>query len=163
MLIEQRLDAMGLYLPAPTQVPPEMVIAFEWVRVFEGRAYVAGHSAQAPDGQVVGPFGKVGRLGSEVSPKEAAVGARLATLSMLGSLKRAIGDLDRITAWLHIEAYVLAEPGFEHMTNVINGCSELILGLFGPEVGGHSRTATGVAATPLSCSVVLAAQVAIRD
>jgi hypothetical protein len=80
----------------------------------------------------------------------------------LGSLKRAIGDLDRIAAWLRIEGFILAAPGFDRTTNVLNGCSELLLDLFGPEVGEHARFAMGVAATPLSCPVVVAGEVALR-
>jgi len=52
-------------------------------------------------------------------------------------------------------------PGFDKTTNVLNGCSELLLDLFGPEAGRHARTAMGVAATPLSCPVILGAQLAL--
>lgn len=80
---------------------------------------------------------------------------------MLGSLAGEIGDLDRIVAWLRVDGFVLVAPGFDRTTNVINGCSDLILELFGPECGRHARTAMGVAATPLSCPVILAAEVAV--
>jgi enamine deaminase RidA (YjgF/YER057c/UK114 family) len=150
---------LGLILPESAKVPPGVVLDFAWVRVHDDRVYVSGHGPQAADGQVIGPFG---RVGIEVSPEQAAEAAKLATLSMLGSVKRAIGDLDRIAAWLRIDGYVLAAPGFDRTTNVINGCSRLIIDLFGDNVGHHARTAMGVAATPLNCPVVIAAELALR-
>jgi enamine deaminase RidA (YjgF/YER057c/UK114 family) len=53
-------------------------------------------------------------------------------------------------------------PGFTQTTNVINGCSDLLLEVFGPEVGMHARTAIGVAALPLNLPVIIAAEVAVR-
>ena len=59
MRVEQRLEELGLVLPGPPQVPPGFKFSFSWVRVWDGKAYVSGHSAQAPDGSFSGPFGKV--------------------------------------------------------------------------------------------------------
>lgn len=159
MRIEQLLEARGLHLPEAVKPPPGVAVRFAWVRVFGDRAYVSGHGPQNPDGSVAGPFG---RVGAEVSPEAAAEAARLATLAMLGSLKRALGDLDRIAAWLRVDGYVLTAPGFDKTTNVLNGCSELLHDLFGPEAGRHARTAMGVAATPLNCPVILGAELALR-
>ncbi len=160
MSIEDRITEMGLYLPAAAKVPPGVVIDFAWARVHGDRVYVSGHGPQAPDGTIVGPFG---RVGAEVSPEQAAEAAKFATLSVLASVHRAIGSLDRITAWLRVEGFVLAAPGFDRTTNVINGSSRLIVELFGDAIGRHARTAMGVAATPLSCPVVIAAEIAIRE
>jgi hypothetical protein len=97
MHIENKLALMGLLLPEPIQPPPGIELPFAWVRTFENRAYVSGHGAQNPDGTVAGPFGKVG---SAVTAEQAAVSAKLALLSILSSLKKELGDLDRITRWL---------------------------------------------------------------
>ncbi|MDF2651388.1 MAG: RidA family protein, partial [Paenibacillus sp.] len=148
MEIEHRIREMGLYLPEPAKVPADVVLDFAWVRVFGDRVYVSGHGPQAADGSVIGPFG---RVGAEVTPEEAVEAARLATLAVLGSVKRAIGDLDRIAAWLRVDGFVLAAPDFNRTTNVVNGCSALLHHIFGREVAQHARTAMGVAATPLSC------------
>jgi hypothetical protein len=75
------------------------------------------------DGSIAGPFGKVG---AEVSEEQAYQCARLATLSILGNLKRKLGSLDRVTAWLVIDGFVNVELGFVKTTAVINSCSELI-------------------------------------
>jgi enamine deaminase RidA (YjgF/YER057c/UK114 family) len=136
-----------------------VILDFAWARVFTDRVYVSGHGPQAADGTVIGPFG---RVGVEVTPEQAAEAARFATLAVLGSVKRAIGDLDRIAAWLRIDGFVLVVPGFDRTTNVVNGCSRLVAELFGDEVARHARTAIGVAATPLSCPVVIAAELALK-
>jgi YjgF/chorismate_mutase-like, putative endoribonuclease len=78
---------------------------------------------------------------------------------MLSSLKRALGDLDRVTAWLMVYGMVNAEPGYPQTTNAINGFSDLILELYGPEVGEHARVTVGMATLPLNSAVVVAAEV----
>ncbi len=158
-LIEAQLATKGLELPEPAKVPPGVVIDFAWARVHGDTVYVSGHAALAADGTLIGPFG---RVGAEVSPEQAAKAAELATVAMLASIKREIGDLDRIEAWPRVDCFVLVAPGFERTTNVINGCSHLLIDLFGPERGRHARTAMGVAATPLSAPVVVAAQLALK-
>jgi len=159
MRIEERLQELGLDLPPAPQPPPGVIVPFKWVRIHDNRAYVAGHGPQIADGSFAGPFGKVGL---EVSPEQAYTAARLATLSILGNLKRALGDLDRISAWLMVSGHVAVAPGFNRTTNVINGCSDLLLEVFGSEIGAHARTAIGVAELPLGSPVVIAAEVAIR-
>jgi hypothetical protein len=85
MRVEQRLEELGLVLPGPAEVPPGFKFPFSWVRVWDGKAYVSGHSAQAPDGSFSGPFGKVP---IEVSLEAAQQAAGRTALSILGSLKR---------------------------------------------------------------------------
>ena len=89
--IEARIEDLGLTLPEPLQPPPGIVFPFTWVRVCGNRAYVSGHIAQNPDGSIARPLGKVG---TDVSPEEGYHPARLVALAHLGSLKRALGDLD---------------------------------------------------------------------
>jgi enamine deaminase RidA (YjgF/YER057c/UK114 family) len=159
MTIEDRIAAMGLCLPEAAKVPANVVIDFVGARVHGDRVYVSGHGPQGLDGTVIGPFG---RVGAEVTPEQAADAAKLATLAVIASVRRVIGSLDRIAAWLRVDGFVLVVPGFDRTTNVINGSSRLIVELFGGEAGRHARTAMGVAATPLSCPAVIAAELAIR-
>jgi hypothetical protein len=159
MSVEDRILALGLYLPEPAKTPPGVVIDFAWARPYGDRVLISGHGAQAADGSFPGPFG---RVGAEVTPEEAAESGKLAALSAIASLKRAIGALDRVAAFLRVDGFVLTAPGFDRTTNVINGASRVIVDIFGEEIGRHARTAMGVAATPLSCPVVIAAEVAIR-
>ena len=86
----------------------------------------------------------------------------MATRALLGSLRRTTGDLDRVTAWLAVSGMVNVAPGVTNTTNVMTPCSELVLELFGPEVGAHARTAIGMAQLPLDLPVATAAEVAIR-
>lgn len=157
--VEERMQALGLHVPAAAKVPPQLSTAFHWARVYGDRVFLSGHGAQERDGSLAGPFGHVGK---DVTAEQATSSARLAMLSVLGSLKRAIGDLGLVAAWLRVDGFVLAAPGFDGTTNVIDGASELLIDVFGPEVAAHARTATGVAATPLSYPVVIAAEVAVR-
>ena len=133
-------------------------MSFSWVRVHQDRAYVSGHGPQNPDGSIAQPLGKVG---AEVSPERGYELARLTALSALGSLKRELGDLDRVSAWLMVHGMVNAVPDFAQSTNVINGFSDLIVELYGPEAGTHARMAPGVATLPLGMPVVIGAEVAI--
>ena len=81
---------------------------------------------------------------------------------MLGSLRRELGDLDRITAWLRVLGMVNVAPGFNQISGVVNGFSELIVQIFGPELGTHSRSAVGMAELPFSVPVEIEAEVEIR-
>jgi enamine deaminase RidA (YjgF/YER057c/UK114 family) len=158
MQIVSRLAALGLVLPAPMQVPPDVRLPFTNVRIRGNRAYIAGHGPQHPDGALAGPFGKVG---AEVSVDEGYQAARLTALSILGSLQRALGDLDRIAAWLRVFGMVNAAPGFTQEPAVINGCSDLILEVFGPDIGAHARSAVGLAELPFRLPVEIEAEVEI--
>lgn len=156
MRVEAKLQEMGLSLPESPKLPPGVTISFAWTRVSGNRAYVSGHGPLEPDGTAAGPFGKVP---SEVPLEAAQEAARKTALAILSSLKRELGDLDRVTAWLNVHGAVNADPGYPQTTLVINAFSDLILALYGPEVGMHARTALGMAALPLNLPVVIAAEV----
>jgi enamine deaminase RidA (YjgF/YER057c/UK114 family) len=158
--IEERLNAMGLVLPPPIQAPPGVLLPFRFVRVIGRRALISGHGPQAADGSFAKPLGKVGR---EVSLEQGYAAARLTALSILGNLKRALGDLDRIGAWVRVFGMVNAAPGFNRLPAVINGFSDLILELFGPEIGAHSRSAVGVAELPFDFPVEIEAEVELAS
>ncbi len=156
MQVEARLEELGLVLPEPLKAPPGLHLPFSWVRVRGNRAYVSGHGAQNPDGSLAGPFGKVG---AEVSLEQGYEAARLTALSVLGNLKRALGDLNRLSAWLRVFGMVNSAPGFNQQPNVINGFSELIIEVYGSEVGDHARSAVGMAELPLGLPVEIEAEV----
>lgn len=157
MKIEAKLNELGLLLPEPAKMPPGVQISFAWIRVHGQRVYISGHGPQQPDG-LNGPFGKIG---ADFSAEEGYQIAQSATLSILGSLKRTLGDLDRVTAWLTVNGMVNATTDFTQTTKVMNGCSDLLIALYGSEVGQHARTAIGVAALPLGLPVVISAEIAI--
>ena len=159
MKVESKLEYLGLTLPAPLRLPPQVAIPFAWARSYGDRVYLSGHGPLAPDGSVLQPIGKVG---AEVSLEQACAATRAATLALLASLKRTIGDLDRVSAWLTVAGMVNVAPGFTQTTNVINPCSDLLLELYGAEIGAHARTAIGMAQLPMDVPVVVSAEVVIR-
>jgi hypothetical protein len=127
--IDQRLKALGLSLPAPLQLPPGVVLPFPWVRVIGTRALISGHGPTHADGSLAQPLGKVGR---EVTLEQAYAAARLTGLAILGSLKRELGDLDRIAGWSRV---------------------------FGAEKGVHARSAVGLAELPFNIPVEVEGEV----
>ncbi len=156
--IAARLEAMGLALPAPLRLPPGVTLPFPWVRVHGNRAFVSGHGPQLRDGSLAPPFGKVG---ADLTVEQGKIAARLVALSVLASLERELGSLDRIEAWLKVLGMVNSAPGFAEQPAVINGFSEVILELYGPERGAHARSAVGMAALPMGIPVEVEAEVAI--
>ena len=157
--VENCLKDLGLVLPPPVQLPPGVVLPFAFANIRGDRAFVSGHGPQSPDGSLAPPFGQVG---SEVSLDEAVEAARLTALSVLGSLQRSLGSLDRVTGWLRVFGMVNSAAGFDQQPTVINGFSDLILDVFGAEVGRHSRSAVGMAALPFGLPVEIEAEIAIQ-
>ena len=156
--IESRLAALGLVLPALLKPPPGVVLPFAMVRVVGTRAFVSGHGPQNADGSLAQPLGKVG---GDLTVEQGYAAARLVALSVFGSLQRALGDLDRITAWTRVFGMVNSAPGFIRQPAVINGFSDLVLEVFGPEVGAHARSAVGLFELPFSIPVEVEAEVEI--
>lgn len=158
MRIEAKLHELGLVLPAQMHAPGGARLPFAPVRVRGKRAYISGAAPLAPDGSLAGPFGKVG---AEVTPDQAYQAARLTALAHLASLQRALGDLDRVTAWLRVFGMVNVAPGFTETPAVINGYSDLILEVYGPDAGSHARSAVGLAELPFRIPVEIEAEVEI--
>jgi hypothetical protein len=154
--VEERLRALGLSLPPPPRPPPGVVLPFQFVRIVGRRALISGHGPQDADGAFARPLGKLGR---ELTVEHGYAAARLTALSILGSLKRALGDLDRIAAWTRVFGMVNSAPGFHMQPSVINGFSDLVLELFGPDVGAHCRSAVGMAELPFDIPVEIEGEV----
>lgn len=156
---EERLSALGLVLPPALKPPPGMELPFAWVNVRGDVAFISGHGPQEPDGAPAGPFGAVGE---EVSIEQAKASAKKVALSMLGSLKRELGSLDRVTGWRRVHGMVQCAPRFANPPAVMNGFTDLIHDVFGAEIGRHARTAVGVAGLPLNFPVEIEAEVSIQ-
>jgi enamine deaminase RidA (YjgF/YER057c/UK114 family) len=156
MRIERALSDLGLKLPEPMRMPPGVELNFPWVRVHGTVAYISGHGPLAPDGSLAMPLGKVG---AEVSEAEAYHASRLTALAVLSSLRTELGDLDRVSGWARVFGMVNAAPGFARMPAVINGFSDLIVELWGPDRGRHARSAVGLAELPFGIPVEIEAEV----
>ncbi|WP_170791780.1 RidA family protein [Ruegeria lacuscaerulensis] len=155
---EQRLIDYNIILPAPLKLPVGMVLPFPWINVRGDRAFVSGHGPQETDGTPAGPFGAVGE---NVSVEEGYASARKVGLSILGSLKRELGSLNRITGWCRVHGMINCKSGFSDTPAVLNGFTDLIIDVFGEEIGRHSRTAVGVAGLPINFPIEIEAEVIV--
>ena len=153
--IDDRLGELGLALPAPMAAPAGVRLPFETVRVHGDLAHVSGHGPFDGERPLV-----LGRVGAEVSVEQAYEAARATGLSMLASLKRELGDLDRVVAWLKVLGFVCCAEGFNATPAVINGFSDLILELWG-DAGRHARSAIGAGELPFGMPVEVEAVVAL--
>jgi enamine deaminase RidA (YjgF/YER057c/UK114 family) len=154
--VEDRLGELGLALPAPVQAPAGARLPFDFVRVHGDLAYVSGHGPMDGDRLLFS-----GRVGAEVSVEQAYEAARATGLSMLASLKRELGDLDRVTGWLKALCFVACAEGFTATPAAINGFSDLILALWG-DAGRHARSAIGAGELPFGMPVEVEAVVTLR-
>ncbi|HKR65645.1 MAG TPA: RidA family protein [Thermoanaerobaculia bacterium] len=151
--IDERLEELELELPAPMAPPGN----FELVTVHGGVAYIAGH---APiDGSTVLVEGAVGR---ELTLDDGYRAAWLTGLSIVASLKHALGDLDRVQRWLRAVGYVHAAPDFHDNAKVVNGFSDLIVEIWG-DAGRHARSAPGQGPSPLNVPIIVDAVVEVAD
>jgi enamine deaminase RidA (YjgF/YER057c/UK114 family) len=153
--IADKLSDLALSLPKPFAPPGGGQFKFDLVRVSGGAAYVSGHGPL--DGSEVLMRGKVG---GDVSPEQGYEAARLTALSILASLKQELGDLDRVARWVKLLGLVNCAPGFSATPGVINGCSDLVLELWGDN-GRHARSAIGVAELPFDIPVEVEAIVEV--
>ena len=156
--IEGRLAALGMVLPPQLTPPPGTTLPFQFVRLVGRRALISGHGPQNADGTLATPLGKLGR---ELTIEQGYAAARLTALAILGSLQRALGDLDRVSAWGRVFGMVNSAPGFNRQPSVINGFSDLILELYGPEAGAHARSAVGMAELPFDIPVEIEGEVEV--
>lgn len=160
MDIESKLNELGLVLPEAMKAPPNLEVPFVPVKVVGNVAYLSGHMPQTPEG---GIMDLLGRVGSDVTLEQAVEAAKITGLSLLGSLKREIGDLDRVETWIGALGMVNSAPSFNQYSVVINGFSSLIVELFGEDRGLHTRSAIGVAGLPFNVPVEIEAVVKLKD
>ena len=110
----------------PFAPPPGVEFRFDLVRVSGGLAYVSGHLPVDGSEVLV-----TGRVGGELDLEQGYEAARLTTLSILASLRRELGDLDRVSGWVKALGLVQCAPGFDKPPAVINGFTDLVLELWG--------------------------------
>jgi len=140
--IEARLVALGIALPA-VAVP---VANYLGCKRAGSLLYVGGHGPIAGDEVVRG------KVGAAVSLAEARRAARMTALSMLATVRQALGDLDRVRQVVKVFGMVNCAPGFNRTPEVIDGCSDLLVEVFG-DAGRHTRSAVGLAELPFDIAV----------
>src|SRR5215470_10454418 len=93
-----------------------------------------------------------GKVGADLSLEQAREAARMTGLSILATLQAELGDLDRIERIVRVFGMVNCAPGFNRTPAVMDGCSDLLVELFG-EAGRHTRAAVGMAELPADIAV----------
>ena len=150
---EQRLQQLGLMLPAVSS-PRGNFDAY----VLDGHTlYLSGKGSPLRNDMAVVP--KVGR---EISTDEARQHARDVGLHLIATMRAALGDLSRVRRMVKVLGMVNAVPDFMQHTEVINGCSDLLVEVFG-DAGRHARSAVGVGSLPRGFAVEIEAVVSIKD
>src|SRR5262245_50824339 len=132
--IADRLAELELELPEPFAPPPGVEFPFDLVKVSGGHAYISGHLPV--DGNEVL---MTGRVGDQLDVEQGYEAARLTGLSIFASLAVVLGDLDRVGGWVKALGLVQCAPGFDKPPAVINGFTDLVLEVWGPEAGRHAR------------------------
>ena len=155
---EHRLQELGLKLPQPTKLPEDLKIPFEFINIRGERALFSGHPKSAMDGSIAGPFGVVG---AGITTDQAYAEAREVALSVLANLKAELGELSRISGWVRVFGMVTSAPGYSEQHVVVNGFSDLIIEVFGQDVGRHARSAIGVPGLPLGFAMEIEGEVIV--
>jgi enamine deaminase RidA (YjgF/YER057c/UK114 family) len=143
MSIDDKLKSLGITLP-PVAIPAAAYVPF----VQTGKlVFLSGHIAKK-DGK---PW--VGQLGAGLGTEEGKQAARAIAIDLLGTLKAAIGDLNKVKRIVKVMSLVNSTPTFTEQHLVTNGASEFFAEVFGPEKGAHARSAFGVAQVPFGACV----------
>lgn len=150
---EQRLQELGLTLPVPAKPVANFVTAVRTGNLI----FLAGH----------GPCGEAsdkvkGKVGKDRSIEEGYEAARQTALCLLATLKAGITDLNRVKRIVRVFGMVNATDTFDKHPQVINGCSDLLVGVFG-ERGKHARAAVGMASLPFHWTVEIEMVVEVEE
>lgn len=138
MNIYNRLKELGYELPEPA---PRLGL-YQPVRKSGNLLFVSGQGCTENGVPIF-----TGKVGAEVSLEQGQVAARRCTLNALAALHAYVGDLNRIAGAVKVLGFVASAPGFSRQPAVMNGCSQLLLDVFG-EAGGHARSAIGTSELP---------------
>ncbi len=154
MSAEKRLVELGITLPPPWKDRENRVRALR----SGNHVYMSGHGPLSPDSVPL----VVGKLGRELTLEQGNAAARLTGLACLGTLRGLIGNLDRVTRVVRVLGFVNCAPGFNTLSGVMHGFSDLMVEVFG-ESGRHTRSSIGVAELHADMPVEVEALFEISD
>lgn len=150
---EQKLKDAGLSLP-PVSKPIANYVKF--VRT-GNLIFLAGHGPTKVDGTNI-----TGKVGKDLTIEQGYEAAKIAGLSLIATLKDALGDLGKVKRIVKVNGYVNCLPDFTDHPKVINGCSDLLVLIFGDK-GKHARAAMGMVALPSNIAVEIEMVVEVED
>jgi enamine deaminase RidA (YjgF/YER057c/UK114 family) len=139
----QRLAELGIELPAPGAPVANYVRTVRTGNL----VFTSGHGPRAADGSLV-----TGKLGRDLTLEQGYSAARATAVALLASLQAEIGDLSKVQRVVKVTGMVNSDPEFTDQPKVINGCSDLLVEVFG-ERGRHARAAVGMASLPMGMAV----------
>lgn len=143
MSIHARIAELGITLPEPAKAVANYVAYVQSGELL----YISGQLSNDASG------GVKGTVGVDVTPEQANAAARLCGINLLAQINAALdGDLDRVVRVVKLGGFVQAGPDFDAIPGVINGCSDLMVDVFG-DAGRHARSAVGVYRLPLGFAV----------
>jgi enamine deaminase RidA (YjgF/YER057c/UK114 family) len=151
-VIAERLAALGIVLPAVFPPAANYLASV----IDHGVVYVGGH------GPIAGTEIVRGKVGGDLTLDEGRAAARMTALSILATLQADLGDLDRIERVVKVFGMVNVAPGFDQMPAVIDGCSDLLVDVFG-DAGRHTRSAVGLAELPFGIAVEIELTARLRS
>ena len=141
--VEQRLKELGVELRKPSPPTANFVRAVRTGNL----VFLAGHGPGKPEGGLV-----TGKVGADLNLDQAKEAARFSAISLLSSLKAEIGDLNKVKRIVKVHGMVNAVPDFTQHSQVINGCSDFLVAVFGQR-GKHARAAVGMGSLPRNMAV----------
>ena len=142
--IKEKLAELGYELPAA----PAPAANYASTQRIGNMVIVSG---QLP--MRAGKLHYVGKLGDDISAEEAVKAAELCALNVLAQLEAAIGDLDAVKQVVRLGVFVNSTNDYTAHPAAANGASDLMVAVFGEDVGAHARAAVGVGSLPLGVSV----------
>jgi enamine deaminase RidA (YjgF/YER057c/UK114 family) len=151
---EQRLSDLGIDLPGPP--PPDARLYVPAVRS-GSLLFLSGQGPAGPDGELV-----KGKVGADLDVAEAREAARLAGIQLLAAIRDEAGSLDRVRRVVKLLGMVNGAPGFVDTPAVVDGCSQLLLDVFG-DAGRHARSAVGMSELPHGMCVEIEAVVELAN
>tara|TARA_Y100001934_G_scaffold281578_1_gene391774 strand:+ start:1148 stop:1621 length:474 start_codon:yes stop_codon:yes gene_type:complete len=145
-VVETRLEELGIVLPDPLE---PKVAKIKGSNIAGPFLYISG---QVPQWNGDLPF--IGKVGREFSVEEGYEAARMSALNVIAHAKKALaGDLDRVLKVAKLKGYVNVTPDLAEVAGVVNGASELMVEVFGEEIGAHARTVAGVSSMPFNVAI----------
>lgn len=140
MSIQGKLTSLGITLPEP---PPRGGLYTPCKLFGTNLVYISGCGPDLPGGEALR-----GKLGSAITLEQGQQAARSCVLNALAVLQREIGDLDRVKCFAKMLAFVASDNDFFQQPQVANGASQLLMDIFGEEIGCPARSAIGVNVLP---------------
>ena len=150
-MIADRLRELGIELPPPFPPAGNYLACV----IDDGLVYVGGH------GPIAGESMLRGKVGGDLTLEDGQRAARMTGLSILATLNAELGSLDRIERIIKVFGMVNCAPGFNQTPAVINGCSDVLVEIFG-DAGRHTRSAVGMAELPFDIAVEIEVTARLR-